>query len=187
MQMTTSRLILAAILSFFTAAMAEEGARERGLAALQAADYLDAADAFREAAVQGDREAMRHLGDLAYAGTGVAQSYDKAIDWYCKAALLGDKDSVNRLGAIQLLSWSAQYDAQGWKAACNERLETPVSPAQPQESKPQSDVDINIVVEPEPERYAPISLSPRYAPWPPQGPGKPARPRAPFLPEGIGR
>ena len=83
-------------------------ARERGLAALEVGDYLTAAAAFREAADHGDAAALRHLGDLAFAGKGVAQSYDQAIRWYCQAALVADLDALEQLHAITLASWSAR-------------------------------------------------------------------------------
>ena len=92
----------------------DSGARERGLNALRAEDYLGAAAEFQEAAGHGDAEAMRHLGDMAFAGMGVAQSYDRAIDWYCQAALAADRDSIARLQTVDLMSWSAARNAQGW-------------------------------------------------------------------------
>jgi hypothetical protein len=168
-------------------AVSAQTLRKRGIAALEASDYLGAADAFREAAAQGDRGAMRRLGDMAYEGTGVAQNYDQAIDWYCQAALLGDTNSLNRLEEIGLTSWSAQLESTGWKKSCRQRLEPSASAIRPAERKSPPEIGINIVVEKEYERRDPILISPGYAPWHPQEPGKPERPSAPFMPEGISR
>lgn len=95
-------------------------ARERGLAAIQAGHHFTAAAAFREAAGLGDAVAMRCIGDLALAGTGVAQSYEQAIHWYCQAALGGNLEAVDRLEAVDLGSWSTRRNAQGWEPACKE-------------------------------------------------------------------
>jgi hypothetical protein len=92
--------------------------RERGLAALRAGEHFAAAAAFGESAELGDAEAMRLLGDLAYAGRGIAQSFEQAIHWYCRAALGGDRDAVGRLDDSGLASWSRLRDAEGWRAAC---------------------------------------------------------------------
>mgnify|MGYP000744816849 FL=1 len=126
----------------------DSGARERGLNALRAEDYLGAAAEFQEAAGHGDAEAMRHLGDMAFAGMGVAQSYDQAIDWYCQAALAADRDSIARLQTVDLMSWSAARNAQGWKSACGQWLKPSASAAQPQSSQPPPEVNININVQP---------------------------------------
>ncbi len=166
----------------------------RGLIALQATDYLGAAAEFQEAAGQGDASAMRHLGDMAFAGMGLAQSYDRAIHWYCRAALAADRDAVARLQSVDLMSWSTQRDALGWKAACRQWLKPPAPGAQPQSGQSSPEVNININVQPERERRAPTVIWPGYVPrhWrpqePPHRPQKPIRPPlAPYPSVGIGR
>ena len=166
-------------------------ARERGLAALQAGDYLSAAAEFQDAAAQGDAESKRHLGDMAFAGIGVAQSYEQAIHWYCRAALAADADSVDRLQTIGLASWSARRTEQGWEAACRQWL-TPAAPsAEPRTSPPSPEVNINIVVQPEQQRDTPFVVYPHRhwrRPKPRPRPPKPIHPREPaYLRGGVGR
>ena len=169
-------------------------ARERGLNALRAEDYLGAAAEFQEAAGHGDAEAMRHLGDMAFAGMGVAQSYDQAIGWYCQAALAADRDSIARLQTVDLMSWSTERNAQGWKSACGQWLKPSAPAAQPQSSQPAPEVNININVQPERQRRAPAVLWPGYVPkhWrrmepqhPPLQPVHP--PLTPYGRDAIGR
>lgn len=166
-------------------------ARERGLAALQESDYLSAAAEFQDAAARGDTQAIRHLGDMAFAGKGVAQSYEQAIHWYCRAALAADKDSVDRLAMIQLSSWSARLNEQGWETACEQWLAPAPPSAEHKTSPPPPEVNINIVVQPERERETPsVIYPPRY--WrrenPRPRPPKPIQPReAPYPKGGVGR
>ena len=178
-----------------TSALARSSdARERGLNALRAEDYLGAAAEFQEAAGQGDAEAMRHLGDMAFAGMGVAQSYDQAIHWYCQAALAADKDSLARLQTIDLMSWSTERNAQGWQAACEQWLKPSSPPVEPQTGPPPPEVNINITVQPERERNASSLVWPGYVPkhWRRMDPGhRPRKPEppplAPYGRDSIGR
>ena len=169
-------------------------ARERGLAALQESDYLAAAAEFQEAAGEGDAVSMRHLGDMAFAGTGVAQNFGQAIQWYCQAALAADRESVDRLENIGLTSWATRRDAQGWDAACKQWLAPSPPPAEPQTGPPSPEVNIKIVVQPERERSTPSAIWPGYYPWhwrrmdPRHPPPKPVHPREPaYMPGRIGR
>ena len=166
-------------------------ARERGLAALQSADYLTAAAEFQEAAAYGDAEAIRHLGDMAFAGIGVAQNYEQAIHWYCQAALVADTDSIDRLQTVDLMSWSVQRNELGWEAACEQWLMPAPSSAEPQTSPSPPEVNINIVVQPERERRAPSVVYPHgywRRPNPKPRPPKPIHPREPaYLKGGVDR
>jgi hypothetical protein len=134
---------------------------------------------------------MRHLGDLAFAGKGVAQSYDQAIRWYCQAALVADMDSVDRLEAVGLTSWSARRDALGWEAACEQWLKPPPPPVQTQTSQPSPEVKVEVIVQPEREQYAPAGIWPAYVPrhWrsvnPRHNPRKSPRPRPPVHAPGL--
>lgn len=168
----------------------DSDARERGLTSLQEADYLAAAAEFGEAAGLGDAEAMRHLGDMAVAGLGIAQSYDRAIHWYCKAAHAGDTDSVDRLETFGLSSWSTRRDAQGWKTACDEWL-NPSPPIQLQTSPASPKVNVNINVQPQRDQNTPSVSWPGNVPWhwrwvdPPHPPKKPKRPSQPLYAPGV--
>lgn len=156
--------------------------RERGLAALQAGNYVSAVAALRQAVALGDDEAMRHLGDMTFSGRGVAQSYKQGIQWYCRAALAGNPHAVDRLMAVDLGGWSEIRGTEGWKTACEQWLEPPraiqseKSPAAPTRS-------IEIRIEQEREIYAPPVAWPGYWYWqahPPRPPHQP--PRVPFSP-----
>ena len=169
-------------------------ARERGLDALQAGDYLAAAADFQEATAWGDTESMRHLGDMAFDGMGLAQSYDRAIHWYCQSALASDADSVDRLENIQLSSWSARRDAQGWKMACKQWLKPFPAPVERETGPASPEVNIEINVQPEREPNAPTVFWPgyvhRHGRWvkPRHPPQKPVRPHPPvYVPGGIDR
>jgi hypothetical protein len=73
---------------------------------------------------------MFYLGNLAFNGTGVAQSYPDAIRWYCRAALGGSAEARQRLVTLDLGGWSQERDAAGWQSACQERLKPkPPKPA----------------------------------------------------------
>ena len=56
------------------------------------------AELYRRAAEQGNRYAMRLLGNCYCSGQGVDRDYHQAVEWYCKAAELGDGDACYWLG-----------------------------------------------------------------------------------------
>jgi hypothetical protein len=165
-------------------------ARERGLAALQRGNFVAAAAALQQAAGLGNPDAMRDLGDMSFAGKGVAQSYEQAIRWYCRSALLGNLEAIDLLVTIDLGGWSEIRAVQGWEAACNQWLRPP-RPAQSDKNvtrAPEKSIEIRAEREPE---YTPYVLWPGYSPWHLHSPGsrhlrarhparKPARPRAPI-------
>lgn len=166
-------------------------ARERGLTALQAGQHFAAAAAFRQAADLGDAEAMRHLADLTFSGKGVAQNYEQALHGYCRSALAGDLGAVDRLLDIELTSWSERRDAQGWEAACEQRLKPPPRPRQPRATPPTPQPKVEIIVNPRPEEYTPLAVWSGYAPWhwrwvnPRPKPRKPVPPRTPMHAPGL--
>ena len=135
-------------------------ARVQGIQSLQAGNYFSAAAAFREAARHGDADSMRHLGDMAFAGKGVAQNYEQAIHWYCQAALAGSLSSARHLSAVDLGGWSESRDSQGWEAAC-ERWLRPKPPSEPvetqtNESAPEVRIEVRVeegIAREEPETY----------------------------------
>ena len=55
---------------------------------------------YQKAAEQGDADAQLKLGSMYYNGTGVAQSYEKAVEWYRKAAEQRDADAQYHLGVM---------------------------------------------------------------------------------------
>lgn len=109
---------------------AESDAVQGALSDIQAGKYMAAAAALRQAAAGDDHEAMFYLGNLAFNGTGVAQSYADAIRWYCRAALGGSAEARQRLATLDLGGWSHERDAAGWQTACKDRLKPkPPKPA----------------------------------------------------------
>ncbi len=170
----------------YAPAWAESSAVEHAVADLKDGDYLSAAATLRQAAANGDAEAMFHLGNLAYDGTGVAQSYPDAIDWYCRAALAGSEEAKRRLQSIDFAGWSQRRAAAGWQSACDQRLKPKPAkqePAPTQEKAEQPNVTVTIRRETAPT-YETEAL-PIYWPWywnlPRPPPPKPPRRRAPIL------
>ena len=138
--------------------------RQCGVTARKAGNHVAAAEAFRNAARQGDAEAMRYLGDMTFAGEGVAQNYEQAVAWYCRAALDGDHLAAEHLEIVGLASWSQRREAGGWEAACQEWLNPTPSPhveaLQPAEEGP-GKVVIELQIAPTRDAYS----SSLYWPW----------------------
>jgi TPR repeat protein len=170
----------------YALAWAESSAVEHALADLKDGDYLSAAATLRQAAANGDAEAMFHLGTLAYDGTGVAQSYPDAIDWYCRAALAGNEDAKQRLQSVDLAGWSQRRDAAAWHSACDRRLQP--APPKPEPAPTQEKAEqpnVTVTIRRETALAYETEALPIYWPWywhqPRPPPPKPPRPRAPFL------
>lgn len=64
--------------------------------------YKKAADAFKKLADQGDSHAMKMLGDMYSAGTGVEEDENKVHELYLKAAEHGDPDAECEAGNMYL-------------------------------------------------------------------------------------
>lgn len=143
-------------------------ARERGVLALRGGNYVAAAASFQQAANLGDVVAMRHLGDMAFAGTGVAQNYQQAVRWHCRAALAGSLEAAEHLVTMDLGGWSESRNAQGWEAACERWLKPkpPPQPVQPPPSEVRPEVAVEVHVEQEPVRevYVPYFVRPSHPP-----------------------
>jgi chemotaxis protein histidine kinase CheA len=86
------------------AAVAKAQAREavkNGDAAVNRADYAEAARWYRKAADQGDPGAQMRLGNLYYTGyPGAARDYAEAMRWYRKAADQGDASAEYGVGDL---------------------------------------------------------------------------------------
>jgi TPR repeat protein len=63
-------------------------------------DYKTMLEELKPLVDNGDPEAMFYVGLLYDNGEGVAQSYQRAMDWYTKAAKLGYAPAQNNLGWI---------------------------------------------------------------------------------------
>ena len=81
-----------------------------------------------EQAEKGDAEAQTTLGSMFYEGKGVAQDYDKAVQWYLKSAEQGNTFAQASLGMlyardvgvpedkVSALMWMIIADANGFKS-----------------------------------------------------------------------
>ena len=99
------------------AGVAAAGPVEDGFSAYRSGDYARALQIWRPYAENGDRAAQALLGDLYYAGQGVAQDYKQALYWFKLAAAKGDVAAEYNLGlaaeqgrgqpasAVQALDW----------------------------------------------------------------------------------
>ena len=55
---------------------------------------------YRLAAVQGDAEAQRSLGEMYHEGLGVEQDYKEAVKWWKLAAEQGNDEAQFNLGVV---------------------------------------------------------------------------------------
>ncbi len=62
------------------------------------------------AAEKGNAEAQKNLGKCYYAGDGVEQSYEKAVEWYTKAAEQGNASAQNKLGVCYYYGYGIVQD-----------------------------------------------------------------------------
>ena len=82
------------------AASATAGLLARAQASLAAHDYESAATGLREAAMKGDKDAMRQLGDMYHSGLFFNKDDQRAAEWYQKAADAGDPYSMANLAFL---------------------------------------------------------------------------------------
>jgi hypothetical protein len=156
---------------------AESDAVQRALSDIQAGKYMAAATALRQAAADDDPQAMFYLGNLAFNGTGVAQSSADAIRWYCRAALGGSTEARQRLATVDLGSWSQERDAAGWQNASKERLKPKPpkpAPAAPPAATEEPGAPVTVYSETAPGSET--EVFPTYWPWYWYVPGPPPRP-----------
>lgn len=78
----------------------DSGSTELGIAAFDSGDYVTALKEFRSLARDGNAEAQYKLGEMYFAGLGVAKDYAKARFWYLKAAQQGVIEAQFNLGDL---------------------------------------------------------------------------------------
>ncbi|WP_347990344.1 tetratricopeptide repeat protein [Methylomonas sp. AM2-LC] len=64
------------------------------------------------AAEQGDVKGQCNLGNMYLDGQGIAQNYQKAVEWYRKAAEQGDANGQNSLGFVYTNGYGVTQDNQ---------------------------------------------------------------------------
>lgn len=73
---------------------------QEGLAAKKRGDTEAAIQEFTALAEQGDTRAMITIGLWYHTGDGVAQDYQKAMEWYIRAFERADGDAYNNIGVL---------------------------------------------------------------------------------------
>jgi TPR repeat protein len=118
-----ARLISAFLALFATAAQA--GPVEDGFAAYARGDFARAVTLWRPYAENGDARAQNFMGDLYFAGQGVAQDFRQALFWFKLAAGKGSAAARYNLGVAaeqgrgmpasrtQAMSWYKQAAEKG--------------------------------------------------------------------------
>lgn len=92
--------------------MAENEWFEKAWECMDNEDYVQAKEYFERAAKEGVAEAYCDLGNLYFAGNGVAQDYKRAFEMYLKGAKAGDPDCMDNLGMCYFWGHGTETDLQ---------------------------------------------------------------------------
>ena len=92
--------------------MAENEWFEKAWECMDKEDYAQAKEYFEKAAEEGVAEAYCDLGNLYFAGNGVAQDYKQAFEMYLKGAKAGDPDCMDNLGMCYFWGHGTETDLQ---------------------------------------------------------------------------
>ena len=92
--------------------MAENEWFEKAWECMDNEDYAQAKEYFERAAKEGVAEAYCDLGNLYFAGNGVAQDYKQAFEMYLKGAKAGDPDCMDNLGMCYFWGHGTETDLQ---------------------------------------------------------------------------
>jgi len=87
---------------------------DTGLANYRSGNYAQALKDLSAAAESGSAEAEQLLGHMYYMGVGVAQDFDKALEWHKKAASKGETESQYVIGTMY---YSGKGVAQDYRVA----------------------------------------------------------------------
>ena len=83
---------------------------------LNAKNYSQALEIFRQLANQGHAPAQDKLGWMYQNGWGVTQDYSQAVRWFREAANQGNMEAQASMGLMYLRGWGVMQDRQLHKA-----------------------------------------------------------------------
>jgi hypothetical protein len=83
---------------------------DKGLAAVQSAQWDKAYRQFQASAAQGNTDAQVNLGNLYLRGLGVERDESKAYEWYAKAARQGNAQALGKLGILHFYGLGVTED-----------------------------------------------------------------------------